>query len=148
MKALSEHTCTCNKCELMSNNKVLIAKGAKTEYRIINENERLIDKYVVDDCLLRTKQKDEKCDYLVLINEIKEAYFVECKGSDVLKAVNQLDSSINILRNNLPGYVLKGRIISTRVYSPDLRMQAYKRLREKLKGQLETRNIVFIELIK
>ena len=83
-----------------------------------------------------------------MINEIKEAYFVECKGSDVLKAVNQLDSSINILRNNLPGYVLKGRIISPRVYSPDLRMQAYKRLREKLKGQLETRNIVFIELIK
>ena len=148
MKALSEHTCTCNKCELKSNNKVLIAKGAKTEYRIINENERLIDKYVVDDCLLRTKQKDEKCDYLVLINEIKEAYFVECKGSDVLKAVNQLDSSINILRNNLPGYVLKGRIISTRVYSPDLRMQAYKRLREKLKGQLETKNKVFTELIK
>lgn len=148
MKALSEHICTCNYCELNSNKKILVAKGTKTEYRIINENEKVIDKYVVDDCLLRTKQRDEKCDYLILVNEIKEAYFVECKGSDVVKAVSQLDSSINILNNKLPGYVLKGRIIPTRVYSPDLRMQAYKRLREKLKGQLETRNIVFIELIK
>lgn len=148
MEALSAYTCTCNKCELESKNKILIAKGAKTEYRIINENERLIDKYIVDDCLLKAKQKHEKCDYLVVVNEIKDAYFVECKGSDLLKAVSQLDSSINVLKNKLPGFVLKGRIISTRIYTPDLRMQAYKRLREKLKGQLETKNKVFIELIK
>lgn len=148
MKSLSEHICTCNNCELNSNKKIIVAKGPKTEYRIINENEKVINKYIVDDCLLKTKQREEKCDYLILINQIKDAYFVECKGSDVIKAVSQLESSIDSLNNKIAGYVLKGRIISTRVYSPDLRMQAYKRLREKLKGHLETRNVVFIEIIK
>lgn len=66
MKILSGHTCICNNCELNSKKSTLSARGLKTEYKLINENKKIIDKYIVDDCLLRLQQRDKKCDYLLL----------------------------------------------------------------------------------
>jgi hypothetical protein len=147
MGILSGHICTCEKCEIKSDKLIFVAPGGKTEYRFSNANRKVISKYIVDDCLLRLKQREEKCDYLFTSNDLKTAYFIECKGADVLKAVKQIQSSINLLTTDLDGYVLKGRIVSTKVYSPDLRTQAYTKLRERLKGDLIVKNIVFTEIV-
>lgn len=147
MSILSEHICVCKECELKSTKLNFVAFGSKTEYRVQNENAKLVSKYIVDDCLLRQKQRDEKCDYLFTIVDLRTAYFIECKGSDVLKAVKQIQSSINILTENLAGYTLKGRIIPTRVYSPDLGTQAYRKLRERLKGNLIVKNKILTETL-
>ncbi len=75
------------------------------------------------------------------------AYLIECKGADVLKAVSQLFSTLNILKNELLVYTLKAKIIPTKVYSPDMRTNSYRKLRERLCGNLETKNIVCTEII-
>lgn len=147
MSILSGHICGCGKCEVKLTKLNFVAPGAKTEYRVQNKNGRTISKYIVDDCLLRLRQREEKCDYLFTADDLKAAYFIECKGSDVLKAVNQIQSSINMLADDLTGYVLKGRIVPTRVYNPDLRSQQYRKLRERLKGDLIVRNKVFTEIV-
>jgi hypothetical protein len=147
MSTLSGHICECGKCELKSTKVNLVASGAKTEYRVLNKDRKTISKYIVDDCLLRLRRRDEKCDYLFAADDLKAAYFIECKGSDVLKAVNQIQSSINMLVGDLTGYVLKGRIVPTKVYNPDLRSQDYRKLRERLKGDLIVRNKVFTEIV-
>ena len=147
MNFISNHKCVCKECELKSIRKVFVGKGLKTEYRLYNERRISVDKFVVDVCLLKERQKDEKCDYLFKINETKQALFIECKGSDVLKAIRQLGSSINTLQAELNGFTFKGRIIPTKVHSPDLRAVEYKRLRGKLVGELVIRNIFFEESI-
>lgn len=147
MSILSGHICVCGECEIKSDKFTFVAPGAKTEYRVSNDNRKVISKYIVDDCLLRLRQRDEKCDYLFMIDTTKSAYFIECKGSDILKAVSQIHSSINILTDDLKGYILKGRIVSTRVYSPDLRTQAYSKLREKFKGDLKVKNKILTEIV-
>jgi len=147
MNYILNHKCICKQCEINTDKKNLVARGSKTEYRLINEGRKSFDKYVVDDCLLKLKEREEKCDYLFMIIDMKEAFFIECKGSDILKAIRQLDSSINILGRELAGFVFKGRIIPTKVYSPDLRTLEHKRLRAKLKGELEIKNKVFEEII-
>ncbi len=124
-----------------------MAGGKKTAFRLENNSKKIIDKYIVDDCLLREKQREEKCDYLFNIKKDKIAYFIECKGSDILKAVAQINSTLNILENNFFDYILKGKIVATKVYSPDIRTGSYKQLRQRLKGNLETKNIFCTEII-
>ncbi len=147
MSIVSEHKCVCKECEMKSDKQSFVAPGAKTQYRISNESRMEISKYVVDDCLLKVRTREEKCDYLFTVESIKAVFFVECKGSDVLKAVDQIVSSINILTADFAGFSIKGRIISTRVYSPDLRKQAFRKLREKLNGDLKVKNKIFTEIV-
>ncbi len=45
------------------------------------------------------------------------------------------------------GYILKAKIVPTKVYSPDMRTSSYKKLRERLNGNLETKNIICTEII-
>jgi hypothetical protein len=61
--------------------------------------------------------------------------------------VSQLNSTLDILKIELIGYLVKARIISTRVYSPDMRDRQYLNLKRKLKGYLETKNILLEENI-
>ena len=147
MSYILNHKCICKQCELNTDKKHLVAGGSKTEYRLINEDRKPFDKYVVDNCLLKLKEREEKCDYLIRIIDMKQAFFVECKGSDLLKAIRQLDSTIGILGKELAGFVFKGRIIPTKVYTPDLRTSEHKKLRARLKGELEIKNKVFEEII-
>ena len=147
MASLQNHICICNKCQIDSENSVFIAKGKRTEFVLNNKGKAVIDKFIVDDCLLIGYKRDEKCDFLFRLKNEKIAYLIECKGSDILKAVSQLNSTLDILKIELIGYLVKARIISTRVYSPDMRDRQYLNLKRKLKGYLETKNILLEENI-
>jgi len=144
---LEDHICVCTKCLLNTNNPIFTAKGKKTEFILKNYGSLIVDKYIVDDCLLKAKTREEKCDYLLNVKTKKLTYLVECKGSDILKAVSQINSTFDILKHNFADYIIKRRIIATKVYTPDMRTQDYKNLREKLKGNLKTRSIGFTENI-
>ncbi len=147
MSLTDKYICTCKRCLFDSRNREFVGEGKKTKIILQNPLLKKVDKRIVDDCLLLLRPKEEKCDFLFDIGEIKTAYLVECKGSDILKAVDQISSTLNILGNEFQGYTLKGRIISTRVYAPDVRETSYKNLRERLKGNLITKNIVCTEII-
>ncbi len=147
MANLQNHICVCNKCQLDSNNSVFTAKGKKTEFILNNKSKTIIDRFIVDDCLLLENNRNEKCDYLFRLKDEKVAYLIECKGTDILKAVSQLNSTLNILKEGLNGYLVKAKIISTRVYSPDMRDREYLNLKRKLNGYLETKNSLLVENI-
>lgn len=141
---IQNHICSCNKCQKDVRDKILTGSGAKTTYKIFNHPDRYqLSKIIVDDCLLKTLDRSEKCDYLFLVKETNQAYFIECKGSDVLKAVGQLDATVNILEKELKDHSFFGRIIATRTYSPDIKDKRYKDLYKKLKGNLITKNIQY-----
>lgn len=147
MRIIEEHECVCGKCLFNSKNTEFVAWGKKTKFILINNGNKLVDEFIVDDCLLKLRIREEKCDYLFLIQEVKTAYLVECKGSDILKAVEQLNSTLDILKNDLLGFTLKAKIIPTKVYPPNMLTNSYKKLRARLNGNLETKNIVCTEII-
>jgi hypothetical protein len=137
---LDKHICLCKKCKIGSTETYPTGYGKETVFRLVNLNKKKVDKYIVDDCLLKRLTKNEKCDYLFQIDIDKIIYLIECKGSDILKAINQIESTLKILKDSIHENKIKGRIVSTKVYSPDIRTQSYLRLREKLDGDLLIKN--------
>lgn len=141
------YKCVCGRCEFKSDKRELIARGKKTLFILGNETGKIINKFIVDDCLLRSKRREQKCDYLFEVENEKVVYLVECKGSDILKAISQIESTMEILKADLSNYMIKARIVPTRVYSPDIKTEKYKKLRARLNGELKIKNTRFDEKI-
>ncbi len=147
MARLKDHQCICHDCKINSKDKIFTGFGKKTKFILENKSGKVVDKYIVDDCLLKLKKEDEKCDFLFKIEEDKTVYIVECKGSDVLKAVCQINSTMQLLKDDFVNYKIIGRIVTTKVYAPDLREADYRKLKLRLNGNLETKNITCTEII-
>ncbi|OXB93121.1 hypothetical protein [Parageobacillus galactosidasius] len=106
--------------------------------KFINNKRKKVALYRVDGCILT---EGIKCDFLFLINEDKRAFFIELKGSDLEKAVQQISKTIEQLQPYLREYVLEGRIITTRVRTPALKSTYIIRLQKILRKTGGTLNI-------
>ena len=110
----------------------LSASKSRCEERapiIVSEEER--KKHTannVDKCVVRHYKIDgdvipgshtAKCDFLVLNDESKQAYFIELKGSDVIHAIDQVEETVSLLKSELCGYILHGRVVCKRVPKHD-----------------------------
>ncbi len=91
----------------------------------------LLSEYIVDGCLISDDKP--KCDFLLLNCTKKIAYFVEIKGSDLSRAIEQIDRSIDLLHKDFQEFSVEARIILTRVNTVDLRSSKFIRLEKKLK---------------
>lgn len=54
---------------------------------------------------------EERCDYLFLNDEAATSYYIELKGSDLPKAIRQIENTIKLLSPSLPGYAVLRRIV-------------------------------------
>ena len=56
---------------------------------------------------------EERCDFLLLNDEStpKASYYIELKGSDLPKAIRQIENTIKLLSSSLPGYIILRRIV-------------------------------------
>jgi hypothetical protein len=109
--------------------------GNKQEYRVTNDNGKEICKIKVDGCLIK---EGERCDYLILSCEDKSAFFVELKGHDLQKALSQIDSSINKLKDEIPElqeFKIYARIVLNRNPTPDINSSIEIKLKKRLKQQ-------------
>ena len=135
-------------CEFIEQkNKIVTCADKQCYTKYIYENESLdsLSKYRVDGCLIN--DNDLKCDFLLINRTKKISYFVELKGSDLIKAVEQIDRSINVLHEYFKGYSIQARIVLTRVNTTDLKSIKLIRLENKLKkmnGRLikQTRKLI------
>ncbi len=118
-------------CEEYTDRRTSISVEEKKKiYSAQNKNQNTVCLIRIDDCLIK---KGKKCDYLLLNCDSKVSYFIELKGKDILDAVEQIDTSINLLINKISEYAVNARIVLTRVFPPDLKSNKYKRLEKKLK---------------
>ena len=60
-----------------------------------------------------TARGEERCDFLLINDEStpKTSYYIELKGSDLPKAIRQIENTIKLLSPSLPGYVVLRRIV-------------------------------------
>jgi len=135
----SNTVCYCKKIqsdfEFQHKNHSIVSfkdKGHATEYRYVNQSNHHLAKYIVDNGLI--KDSGDKCDFLMLNCELKQSYFIELKGSDLIHAVEQIDRSIDLIKGSLPEFSFYARIVVTRVNTIDQKSIKLLRLEKKLKS--------------
>ena len=65
----------------------------------------------IDNCVF--KQEDGiKCDYLFEVESKKQLFYVELKGSDIIKAINQIYETLKQTRSVYPGWVYEARVVA------------------------------------
>jgi hypothetical protein len=118
-----------------------------SKFNAINKSSKMIKGLRVDDCLITDGLK---CDYLLIIEAEEKLYFIELKGSDLVKAVDQINTSLDKLLPSIDHKIVSGRIVLSKVNTPDLRHSRLLKLRQRLKqlnGTLEYKSILMEEII-
>lgn len=59
--------------------------------------------YKIDGVVIKV---GSRCDYLLMNEEARIAYLIELKGSDLVKAAEQLEATENVLQRELLTYKL------------------------------------------
>ena len=135
--------------EYEDNRKIIVVrdKGEKSEYRGNNDSEKLVAKYRVDGGLI---EDGKKCDYLLLDKNGSIAYFIELKGSDLIKAIEQIESTIPQIKGDIAEYKINARIVLTKQRTPDLidsKMRNFEGKIKKMGGTFKKANIKMEEQI-
>ena len=99
------------KSECEEKQKIIVSHdvGTGDNKHIANNKDRSrVRHFKVDEEIIKD---GEKCDYLLLNDDRMDAYFIELKGSDILKAIDQVERTSTVLQKSLSGYDLYYRII-------------------------------------
>ena len=76
-----------------------------------NKGHDTVRHFQMDGGVLPKGKDPERCDYLLLNDSIRRAYFIELKGSDLTKAISQIEASVAMIAASLPDYSIYKRII-------------------------------------
>lgn len=115
--------------------------GSSTKFVYENNSLDKLTRYTVDGCLITGGAS--RCDFLLLNCDKQQAFFIELKGSDLIKAVEQIDATITELYPQLKDFAIEARIVLTRSNTTDLKSTKLIKLEnrlKKLKGQLKKQN--------
>lgn len=83
--------------------------GCKHIGRNVSRHE--IRQFKIDGEVIAKNADTARCDYLLLNDEAKRAYYIELKGSDLEKAIQQIEATVQMFQTSLPGYTTYKRII-------------------------------------
>jgi hypothetical protein len=120
--------------EFSGKRKIAVASENNKAYRLMNNSMYLIEKWKIDKCVL----KDETaCDFLFLVNsneKIKDAFWIELKGSNVEQAAFQILQTISKVEteNEL---IHHARIVPSKNPNPRLRGTDYRKLETFVRNQ-------------
>lgn len=120
-------------------------KKVGRQFIAINKSSKKIMGLRVDDCLIT---EGAKCDYLLVIEAEEKLYFIELKGSDLVKAVDQINTTLDKLLPSINHKIINGRIVLSKVNTPDLQHSRLIKLRQRLRqlnGTLEYKSILMEE---
>ena len=118
-----------------------------SKFNAINQLSKSIKGLRVDDCLIK---EGAKCDYLLIIEAEEKLYFIELKGSDLVKAVDQINTTLDKLLPLIDHKIVNGRIVLSKVNAPDIKDSRLLKLRQRIKqlnGTLEYKSILMEENI-
>ncbi len=96
-------------CTQNTKNKRIVFQEHRSKLTIVNKDKVSSDKITVDGCEITT---GKRCDYLLLIKEFE--CFIELKGQDIKKAIEQIETTIKKLSADKIEKKKKSYIICTR----------------------------------
>lgn len=75
-----------------------------------NNLRSIVRQYKVDGNIIK---EGNKCDYIILNDDLKTVYLIELKGHDIHHAIKQLEDTLKIMKDNLHDYTFFLRIVYT-----------------------------------
>lgn len=123
-----ESICNKNAAQVVSRD-----KGNPQYHKGYNSEKKYITHYRIDGVVINS---GNRCDYLLINEEDKIAYLIELKGSDLVKAAEQLEATENALRQELSGYSLQYRIVANKCRTQEIRSSAYRKYQLRWKRRL------------
>lgn len=123
---LTEEKSICSK-----NQRIVTSKddGESRIHRAINPDARFDLRHYKLDGDIFTQSKC--CDFLLINDTRKKAYFIELKGSQVDKAIDQLEAGEQKCRSELIGYQLFYRIVCSKAKTHQIQNTKFRRFKEK-----------------
>ena len=119
--------------QFFDNRSIINIEENKRKYIGKNINNEEFALYRIDGCVIIDGQR---CDFLLLNCDENElvAYFIELKGADLLHAIRQIDTTINLLCSELKDFTaIHARIVLSKVNSPDIKRVDYIKLEKKIR---------------
>lgn len=86
-------------------------KGNSRVYHLAKNGDRNLVRHYQIDGVVIDSASTKKCDFLLINDGKRNAYLIELKGTDILSALEQLENTECILRNELAGYQMYYRIV-------------------------------------
>jgi len=111
--------------------RLVVSEEKKKKHRAINASENDVRQYRIDGDVITGKQK--RCDYLLLNDTKRNAYFIELKGSSIDQACKQLLSVWDIFEGcpDLKEYVFLFRIVYSGSPSPSIIGSSERKLKQR-----------------
>jgi hypothetical protein len=127
-------------CEEYKSDTKIVLQENKSKITFLNPNQDKILKIRVDGCAIKDNET-LRCDYaLVPPNEIE--IYIELKGSDVLHAVKQIESTISLLSDNPQKIKKLCFVVSTRVPKQTTNIQQIQsQFKKKFNASFRIKNI-------
>lgn len=118
-------------------------KGCK--YTGINDDRNEIRLFHIDGYVIKGTT-GKKCDYLILNDSNKKAFYIELKGTDVKEATKQLDNAIKEINDSI-GYEVYPRIVFKGSATHDIHSSAIVKWQKAWKGDAIIRRTPMTEFI-
>ena len=122
-------------CE--THQKIIVSKdhGTSRTHRADNTRKRYaVRQYKLDGDIISDKKC---CDFLLLNDTLKDAYFIELKGGNVDEAIPQLESGLKEFQAELKEYPYYFRAIPSKVRTHDVRSSKFKRFKDRWGSRLQ-----------
>ena len=76
-----------------------------------NNSREHVRQFQVDGGIIPKNAPDPRCDYLLLNDDKQTARYIELKGSDIEKAIAQIENTIRMLHPSISSYTIFRRIV-------------------------------------
>lgn len=123
-----ESLCSKNASQIVSRD-----KGNPQYHKGKNIAKEYVTHYRIDGIIIKM---GSKCDYLLMNEEKRVAYLIELKGSDLVKAAEQLEATEKVLKQELSSYNLQYRIVANKCKTQAIYSSAYRKYQIRWKGKL------------
>lgn len=123
-----------SKCKIQQ--KIIVSKDKHTsrEHRAFNLKEYSVRQYKLDGELV----KNEKCcDYLLINDTLKNAYFIELKGGNIDEAIPQLQGGVEKCQMELSGYTFYFRIVASKVRTHNIQKNRFRKWKDQYGSRLQ-----------
>ena len=90
--------------------KIIVSTENNRTHKGINKGS-CVYHYKIDGDVISKEDSRLRCDYILENESRREAYIIELKGTDVEHAAEQIESTLEIFKSKLKGYVIKPRIV-------------------------------------
>ncbi|MFG0834737.1 hypothetical protein ACF8OI_14590 [Aeromonas bivalvium] len=101
------------RCTMPTTDAKIVVQENKSKFTVINKERIAINKVEVDGCLINDHR--EKCDWIISIDSLKKAFFIELKGCDIDKAISQLKATLDHTKDKYGDFDRTCFAVTTRI---------------------------------